>query len=192
MRRVVPALVLITLLAAGCGGQQGAGSSQRTVFAMPTGFSNGGPASIRRILNLGLPELHNDTSDSVRIRAVQLVGPGRFLHLLGVVAYPISQLHGVTVDSAGDLPKECPSQFGSPQPVTAAVTGPHSDSSWTVMIALRITRPGTYHINQVRIDYVTGGRSGWQYYNMYDTVNATVSSYALQHHLTGCAAASVP
>ena len=187
MRKTLLAAGLAGLLAAGCGGSQGPSGPEQVVFRIPSGFQNGGPAWVQRILDLGLPLLHNVTGNPVRLRSVELVSPGRGVRLLNATAYVLTQVLGTTISASGDLPKECPGEY-VPHPLTAAVTAPRSDSNWTVIIALRIPRPGTYHFTRVKINYTIGGHRGWQYYNLNDTVNELPGRGP--HDLKGCAAAS--
>jgi hypothetical protein len=177
---------LVGALAAGCGQSPGPNGSQQVVFRMPTGFSNGGPAFIQRILDLGLPLLHSLSDSTVRLRSVQLVSPGSAVRLISATAYLFSRTDGTTIAAFGDLPAECPRTY-VPHPLSAAVTGPHSDSNWTVILALRISRLGRYRFIRVKINYTVNGQRGWQYYNLYDYIHA-VPGYG--PHWKGCAGAS--
>lgn len=186
MRKTLLTAGLAGLLAAGCGGSPGPSGPDRVVFKVPSGFQNGGPAWVQRTLDLGLPLLHNVTGSPVRLRSVELVTPRRGVRLLNATAYVLTQVSGTTISAFGDLPKECPGTY-VPHPLTAAVTAPHSDSNWTVIIALRIPRPGTYHFTQVKINYTVVGQQGWQYYNLNDVVHE-LAGYGPR--LKGCPGAS--
>lgn len=172
-------------LAVGCAGSPGPRGPEQVVFREPVGGYFSGPARVQRILDLGFPVLHNDSDHTVRIVSVELVSPGPYVRLLSATAYLWAQTGvGQTVAAYGNLSKECPHLY-IPHPLSAAVTRPHSDSAWTVILALRITRPGTYHIKRVRVEYLADGQRAWQYYNMDDIVHA-MPGYG--PHLKGCAA----
>jgi hypothetical protein len=189
VRNVLIAAALATaLLAAGCGASAGPDSSHQNVFELyPQNGHFGGPAYIQRTLDLGFPPIHNNSSQTVRLRSVQLVSPGPYVQLLSATAYLWRQTQAADTTAAfGDLPKECPSQYVA-NPLKDAVTRPHSRSAWTVILTLRITRPGTYRVWRVKLNYWANGHPGWQYYDMYDIVYAQ-SGYG--PHWKGCAAAS--
>lgn len=189
MRKVLAAAVVVAaVLAAGCGGQSGPDGPQHNVFevAPPDGHFSG-PAWIQRILDLGFPPLHNLSGSAVKIVSVSLVSPGPHVRLLSAYAYRWApSLAGQTVDAFGDLPKECPTWY-VPRPLSAAVTRPHSDSPWSVMLVLRISRPGTYRIWKVKVVYEANGQRGWQYFPLYDIVH---EAKGYGPRMTGCAAAS--
>ncbi len=187
MRKTLLISGLVASLAAGCGGSPGPSGPEQAVFKVPTGFQNDGPAWVQRILDLGLPLLHNVTGSPVWLRSVELVTPGRGVRLLNATAYVLTQVQGTTISAFGDLPKECLGTY-VPHPLTEAVTAPHSDSNWTVIIALRLPRPGTYRFTQVKINYTVRGLRGWQYYNLNDIVRE-LAGYG-PHDLKGRAAAS--
>lgn len=125
--------------------------------------------------DIGMPLgwLHNATSHPVRLTSVRFAAPPHSLHMLNVTAYNYNENPNIGVISQlGVLPAECPRVF-KPHPLSAATFPPHSDGNWEVILAFTISRPGVYHLNRVRLDYVTHGRAGWQYQNIYFTVTVT-------------------
>jgi hypothetical protein len=177
---------LLAALAAGCGRSPAPADQEQVVFKVWTGFSNSGPGFAQRILDLGLPLLHNVSDSPVSLRSVELVSPGADVRLVSATAYLFNQTHGTTISAFGDLPAECPATY-VPHPLTAAVTLPRSDSNWTVILALKISRPGKYNFRRVKVDYTVGGRKGWQYYNLEDFIDV-MPGYG--PHWRGCAGAS--
>jgi hypothetical protein len=164
----------MAVLVAGCGAAPAGpdGPQQNVLRCYPPYGYLSGDTWIQRILDLGFMLLHNNSGSTVQLRSVQLVSPGPYVRLLSATACVWQQTGvGDTQTSWGDLPKECPGQY-IPHPLSDAVTKPHSDSAWTVILALRFTRPGNYRIWRVKLSYWADGHPGWQYYSMYDTVYA--------------------
>lgn len=90
--------------------------------------------------------------------------------MLNVLAYSFADTHHTGIlGQLGVLPKECPREF-KPHPVSVVTIGSHSNANWLVVLAFTISKPGVYHLNQVRIDYETQGHKGWQYQNVNTTV----------------------
>ena len=165
-------LVLLTALAAAvstaCSAAAGPAGREQVVLKVMQGLQVGGPAPVHEILDLGLPPIRNISGHTVRIRSAQIVSPPAAIHVLNVRAYKWRQVGaGYIQDAFGDLPKQCPREF-KPHPVTAVVTRPRSDSDWMIVIALTISKPGTYHLHKVKISYIADGKKGWQYQN-FDT-----------------------
>ena len=154
------------MLAAGC-----SSGSQHNVFFVGRGFSTGFPAQTDEVDDVGLSMgwLQNTSDHPVRLIAVQFASPPPSLHMLNVVAYRFADVHEGLISLTGVLPMECPSQF-RPHPLSVVTVPPHADSAWLVVLAFTISKPGVYHLNQIRIDYETQGRQGWQYQNINTTV----------------------
>jgi hypothetical protein len=53
--------------------------------------------------------------------------------------------------------------------MSSYLTPPHGSSSWFVVIAFTISKPGRYNLRRVRIDYTAAG-PGW----LYIAINTTV------------------
>jgi hypothetical protein len=153
------------LLTGGCSPTPGQ-AGQRVVFPVATGFSQG----LRRstpvdIIDVGVPALYNLTGKAVQVRKVTLVAVPAAVRLLDVTAHP-GQATGIV---AGNLRKLCRHSYPS-YPVTAAVTRPHAESNWFLVLAVNFTRPGRYYLGKVKIYYTTGGQNGWQYQNLFTTI----------------------
>ncbi len=155
------------LLVAGCSG------GQQDVFTIDSGFQSAFPTQTLEVNDIGLSAgwLHNQSDHKVRITSVRFVNPPKELHMLNVIAYSYKDTHGLGIISQGGvLSMECPKWF-KPHGLPAATFPPNSDPPWLVILAFTMKKPGTYHLDRVRIDYQTNGHSGWQYQN----TNATIT-----------------
>jgi hypothetical protein len=121
------------------------------------------------ITDLGIDPLPNRSGSPVRLKSVTIASPPPELHILNVRAYNYTQAKVVVIGSAGDLPTECPHQF-RPSPVDSFITPARSTSSWFIVIAFTISKPGRYSVPGLRVDYTTDGRKGWQYLEIDTTV----------------------
>lgn len=155
------------LMIAGC-----SSGSQHDVFGMQGGYSLRLPLQAQEVENIGLSHgwLYNTTDYPVRLVSVRFTAPPASLHVLNVFAYSWTDTHDTGIlGQLGVLSKECPSEF-RPHPLSVVTVGPHSNANWLVVIAFTISKPGVYHLDQVRIDYETQGHEGWQYQNIDTTV----------------------
>jgi hypothetical protein len=118
--------------------------------------------STDEITDIGFDPFYNVTGDPIRLRSVSFVSPPDALRVLNVRAYDYKHTRDVPVGGAGDLAKECPDLF-KPKPLNSYITPPHGASSWFVVIAFTVSKPGRYYLKQVRVDYTAGGHRGWQY-----------------------------
>jgi hypothetical protein len=160
-------ICLPVVLMAGC-----QSDGPRNVLASgPFGISESGPAHVDEIIDQSVT-LHNVSGHPVRLRSIRIVGLPE-AHLLNVRAYSIRKLGYGGLSQTGDLPSECPGWF-VPRPIGSFAIAPHRDSDWMVVIAFRISRPGTYHLRRLRISYSTDGGRGWQY--EYPTITYTISN----------------
>lgn len=184
VRRIVPLLVVAcaAVSAAGCSGSTG---SERTVFAVPSDFGQG-LRGVRPIdvVDLGLPDLYNRTSQSVRLRAVTLVSAPEAVHLRSITAYVYPKSGGLGI-GRGDLLRYC-RKTDRPFPVTVAVARPHSYANWLVVIAFTIAKPGRYYIGRAKISYTIGGKNGWQYQNLNTTIFGIPAPPGARPHFDGC------
>jgi hypothetical protein len=151
-------VLLPALLAAACTASTG----QRTVFPDATGTSSKMHMSTDEITDIGFEPFDNISGDPIRLRSVSFVSPPDALRVLNVRAYDYKHTRDVPVGGAGDLAKECPGLY-EPRPPGSYVTPPHGASSWFVVIAFAISKPGRYYLGKVRVDYTAGGHPGWQY-----------------------------
>ena len=151
-------VLLSALLAAACTATTG----PRTVFPDSTGTSNRMLESRDEITDVGFEPFYNVTGDPIRLRSVSFVSRPDALRVLNVRAYDYKHTRDVAVGAAGDLAKECPDLF-KPKPINSYITPPHGASSWFVVIAFTISKPGRYYLKKVRVDYSAGGHRGWQY-----------------------------
>ena len=145
-------------LAAACTATTG----QRTVFPDSTGTSSKMPLSTDEITDIGFEPFSNLIGDRIRLRSVSFASPPRELRVLNVSAYDYRQTKETVTGGAGDLARECPDLF-KPKPINSYITPPHGASSWFVVIAFTISKPGRYYLGKVRLDYTAGGEPGWQY-----------------------------
>jgi hypothetical protein len=151
------------LLASACGSPA---AGPHDVFAILNGFSDSAPMHVDEIIDAGLPGLDNTSAAPVRLRSVQLVDAPPAVRVLNVRAYNIQRAgFGDVQLMAGDLQAECPRAL-VPEPIDSFASPPRQAPQWFVVIAFRITQPGTFHINRVRINYRSQGHNGWQYQNL--------------------------
>jgi hypothetical protein len=170
VHRAMAAAILAALLTGGC---STARSHWNGPFTYPHPYHISsfirGMVVVGGIYDIMVPDFHNYSGSSVRVVSVRLVSPhGPGIRILGAWAYPYSRLthHGTAVIDEGNLTKDCPESFAQ-HPVADVVVAPRSNTNWYVVIALVFLRPGqTYHLGVARVDYVTGGQSGWQYYRL--------------------------
>jgi hypothetical protein len=168
------------LLSAGC-----SSTSEHVVFTVATGFSNRATARTTDLVDLGVQDLYNQSGQAVRLRAVSLVAVPRSVHLRRVTAYLHSQT-GVHVlgYALGDFVKHCRRQM-TPYPASSVVVPPRTYAKWFLVLSLTFAKPGRYYLGRVRIDYTTGGQDGWQYQNLYETMDITLHNSKLPA-FSGC------
>jgi hypothetical protein len=135
------------------------------VLAVQTGITDGYKRNINEIIDIGLPLLHNLTAHTIRLQSVQWVNQPAAARIISVYAYRYAAIGHGFIGAEGDLPIACPDEY-RPAPVTAAVTAPHRDSAWFVVITFSISKPGLYHFDRAKISYVIDGQHGWQYQNL--------------------------
>ncbi|HEX7995222.1 MAG TPA: hypothetical protein VF506_14965 [Streptosporangiaceae bacterium] len=167
MRRLIltAALFVLLALAAACSGPDLRRDGPPAVLAVQTGITDGYERNTNEIIDIGLPLLHNLTGHTVRLQSVRWVNQPDAAHIISVYAYRYADVGHGFIGDEGDLPTASPDQY-RPSPVTAAVTAPHRDSVWLVVIAFTISKPGLYHFHRAKIRYVVDGQYGWQYQNL--------------------------
>lgn len=177
MTRTAALAVVAALLAAGCSATQGPDGTEKNVFGtsgpaqpgQPGGYTAGVvPTGV--IINFSIHPLHNFSGSSVTLKSARLISPSSpAIQVTSIRAYLIKQVRvGQLFGWQGDPAKTCPQQF-TPHPVTDVTVAPHSDSDWTILLALIFKRPGKYRFGWARITYVAGGQRGWQNYYVGDT-----------------------
>lgn len=166
-------LAASALLGAGC-----SGGGEHVVFAVATGFSNRATARTTDLVDIGLPDLVNDTGQTVTLRGVSLVAAPRSVHLRFTTGYLPTRYGGVLAYGLGNFIKLCRRQM-PPYPLSRVITPPHSDSKWYLVISLTFTKPGRYYLGRVKIFYTVGGQDGWQYQNLYQTMDITLHNRKL-------------
>lgn len=167
MRKPVAVLaVVVAALAAGCSADPG--GAERVVFATSRGtFSGAGESPAGTVLDFS-NLLRNVSGRTVTLRSVRLLSPRPpAIRAPRFTAYLFTD--GVFEGLQGNLPAECPSLF-HPVPLTAVRVAPHSYSRWDLVLSLIVPRPGRYRIGTMKISYRTGGRTGWQYFYLNETV----------------------
>jgi hypothetical protein len=121
------------------------------------------------ITDVGISPLPNLTGSTVRLKSVTIPSPPPELHLLNVRAYNYMETKNALIGGVGDLPTMCPRQF-KPHPIGSFVTPAHKTSTWFVVLAFTISKPGRYSLPRIRIDYTTDGHDGWQYFEIDTTM----------------------
>jgi hypothetical protein len=168
--RSAAAGLLAGMLAAACASVPVTG--MRAVFPESTGMNSRTPTKTDEINDIGFEPFYNRSSDPIRLRSVTFVSPPAVLHVLNVRAYNYKQTKDVPIGGAGDLAKECPHLF-QPKPINSYVIPRRGASSWFVVIAFTISKPGRYYLRRVRIDYTAAGHHGWQYIDIDTTMIVT-------------------
>src|SRR5579859_1979535 len=168
MRRLMVHAAAVGLLAAaaGCSSPAPRHGGPRAVLAVQTGVTDGYLRNRNEIVDIGLPPLHNLTGHAIRLRWVRWVDQPASARIISVRAYTYAQVGHGFIGAEGSLPIACPRQY-KPVPVTSVVTPAHGDSRWFVVVTFTIAKVGFYHLNRVKIGYVTAGHRGWQYQNLY-------------------------
>ena len=142
--RMVSRIGTAALLAAGCTDT----NAGHTVFPDSTGFTSTMRTQAEEITDIGFEPFYNLTGDHIRLRGAAFVSPPPELRVLNVRAYDYRQTRETVMGQAGDLAKECPHLF-KPKPISSYLTPPHGSSSWFVVIAFTISKPGRYILEGV-------------------------------------------
>jgi hypothetical protein len=114
----------------------------------------------------------NTSGQSARLRELSLAGASGAVRTISANVYSLERIGYNPATAVGILSKECPSKF-VPKPVSSLTVPGHDESDWIGVIALRVTRPGTYLIQRIKFSYSEGTNRYWQYYN--DPVSLMVS-----------------
>lgn len=169
MKQLPLIAVVAVLLAAGCSTPPpGPDGPQRVVFALNGGYAQGFHTSDINEIDLGVTELQNTSSHTIRIRWLRLVSPPKALKLDSIVAYKYQGAGGIGI-TAGNLLKGPCRNIMKPYPVTDAVIPPHHLSGWFFIIGFTLTKPGRYYISRIKIGYTTQGHKAWQYQYLFTT-----------------------
>jgi hypothetical protein len=165
-------LAAVTLVAASsCSSAAGRPAQQRVVFKLAVEHTSG-PLRTDEIFDI-VTQFYNVTGMTIRLSGMSMARPIRDVHVLGANVYNMQVAGGIPAEALGDMAKECPGQY-VPRPVGSLVVRPRQYSPWFGVIAVRISRPGTYVINRIRVSYVMNGHArGWQYQNTYLTLHVS-------------------
>jgi hypothetical protein len=182
-RRALLFIVMVASLAlSACSPSPASHVGQRVVFAVATGFGQGmGDITTIDTVDVGIPDLHNVTDRAVRIRAVSIPDVPPAVRLDGVTAHPGQGVGIIT----GNLVKLCRTTYPT-FPVTDAVTRPHAESTWHLVLAITFTQPGKYYLRRARIYYTTNGQNGWQYQNLFTTISVSQATASTKPRFDGC------
>ena len=174
-------LLAATLLAMGCSPGP-AEMHEQVVFSFATGFGQGmRHVTPVDVVDVGVPALHNLTGRSVRVRKVSLVSVPAAVRLVSVTAHSGQPVGVIT----GNLVRLCRTSYPS-HPVAEAVTPPHANSNWFLVMAITFARPGRYNLRRVKIYYTTGGHADWQYQNLFTTIYVTAARRGTRPRFDGC------
>lgn len=139
-------------------------STQRTAFQDPSGFTQWLDVTPGSLVDVGLPLLHNVTGQEVRVVDMQWPDKPGVVTVLGVKAVPYAESDGGIGLARGTVESLFPA--GTPRPVASAVTRPHADSDWMVLMTVRLGRranTGTIPFEKARVEYTAAGRTYWQF-----------------------------
>lgn len=182
-RTLGPLLAGTLLLAVDCPSVAGPVGEQ-VVFYVATGFGQGISATTNDVVDLGVPGLYNLSDRSVRLTAVTLVSAPKPVRIRSVTAYEIPPWGALGLGH-GNLLRRC-QKADRPYPVTAAVTPPHAEPRWEVVIAFTVARPGWYYLGRAKISYTTNGQPGWQYQNLFATITVRAARPGTKPRFDGC------
>jgi hypothetical protein len=144
-------------------------SGPQDVFSPGEGTSSVQPMHTLEITDVGISPLQNISGFPVRLKSVTIEAPPPELHILNVRAYNYLATKDTLIGGAGDLPTMCPRQY-KPHAVGSFVTPAHERTTWFIVVAFTISKPGRYKLPRLRIDYTTNGHDGWQYFEIDTTV----------------------
>src|SRR5258708_35598402 len=106
-RSLAGVLAACTLLGTGC-----SSTGERVVFTVATGFSNRATARTTDLVDIGLPDLRNQSGQTVTLRHVSLVSAPNSAHIRMVTGYLHSQTHVDVLGFAlGNFVKHCRRQM---------------------------------------------------------------------------------
>jgi hypothetical protein len=117
----------------------------------------------------------NGSSEPARLRAIDLPSADSHIRVIGTSIYNVKRVGYNPATALGLLSKECPRHF-SPRPLSSLVVPGHGKSPWFAAVVLRVTKPGKYSIQNIKLIYSIGTQRYWQYYG--DSVSLTVSNPA--------------
>lgn len=164
-------LVVILVAASSCSSAAGRPAQQRVVFRLALEHTSG-PIRTDEILDI-VTQFDNVTGMTIRLSGMSLARPFRDVHVLGANVYNMLGAGGFPAVVLGDMARECPGEY-VPRPVGSLVVRPKQYSPWFGVIAIRISRPGIYVINRIRLSYVMNRQArGWQYQNTYLTLHVS-------------------
>ena len=178
-RSLAGVLAACALLGTGC-----SSTGEHVVLTVATGFSNLATARTTDLVDIALPDLRNETSQTVTLRRVSLVSAPSSVHIRMVTGY--LPVHGgeVLAFGIGNYVENCRRDM-RPYRLTSVVNPPHSDSRWYLVVSLTFGRPGRYYLRRVRIEYTVDGQEGWRYQNLFQTMIITLHNKKL-HAFYGC------
>ncbi len=162
--RATMTCLALALIAAGCSPAKPA-ATERNVFEVAAGFSQGGPGVPTEILDIGLPALLNTTGDRVKLTGITLAATTKGVRIRSITAFRYDTQDAALGLGTGNV-RHCPGA----QPLSVVSAAPHQQSAWFVVIAVTFAGPGRYYIGKARIGYTAGGVKGWQYQNLFTTM----------------------
>jgi hypothetical protein len=181
IRRTFKAPALAAVLAGLAALSTGCSSTdEHVVFKVATGFSNRATARTTDLVDIAMPDLINQSDQTVTVRRVRLVSAPPSARIRMITGY--LPVHGgeVLAFGLGNYVQHCRRSM-KPYPLTSVVTPPHTDSRWYLVLSLTFSMPGRYHLRRVRIDYTTtDGHAGWQYQNLNQTMIITLHNEKLK------------
>lgn len=172
---VAAALAALTLVAGCASGSNAPG--QRRVF-LPTSDQARGffPVHPHQIVDFGVPDFSNMTAQSVRITGVSIPDAPPGMTIVNTRSYRYSDTGTGIIIQRGDLPSAC--SYYKPHPVAGIVIPPHDQNPASyAIIAARFARPGRYFVHDVRVDYVSGGKPGYQLQPINMTITVRTTSH---------------
>jgi hypothetical protein len=160
----VAVAVAMAMALAGCSASPGPEGAHGTALGGSPGLQITQVAPTGRIMNFGglLYDLDGTAIRVLRVRLISQSGPG--IRHVAIWALAPSLDEGGSFILQGDLSRCGSGDLGhGAVPVTGIVEPPHGNSDWRLVVSLVFTKPGRYHLDRLKIDYVEAGRRYWDY-----------------------------
>jgi hypothetical protein len=123
----------------------------------------------------------NQTDQPLHLQKISVIGSIKHMRLISVSAYDQRRIGDAPATATGILPLQCPKWV--PSPMSKVTIPAHSDTPWIGVVTISFDRPGTYWLNDFRVDYFTpGGGAGWD--RLSDPVELTVAEPARPNPIT--------
>lgn len=175
-RPIAAATAAAIALLTACSPASSPSGPEQIVFATsPNGISITGQSPTGTVLNFS-NLLYNSSRSDVQLQAIQLVSPSN--STLQQVKFWVYQFRrgvpGIFEGYQGKLWR-CTRLF-APVALSNVNVGPRSYSRWNVVLSFIAAKPGTYKSFKMKLEYLTEGHRGWQYFYLNVGFKASLAS----------------